>query len=382
MRMKCKSPDALKYGCIEISGIQSSVSMSTVCQLPRGSLIKGRLPKGCALCQKGAKMVLLVTGRCSSACYYCPLSEEKAGRDVVFADELRVKSPQDILLEARLIEAEGTGITGGDPLCAPRRTIEFIGRLKRKFGKGHHIHLYTAGRTTVPMIWKLAKAGLDEIRFHPPQGDWDRFKTSKIASVLCAALGTGMAAGAEVPAIPGEERRLLRLAGTLEDMGAGFLNLNELEYSQTNFRRLNRIGFTVRDDVSSGVLGSERTAMRVVGRFDGKMAVHYCSSGFKDGVQLRRRIMRRARNIARPYQAITADGTLLTGIIEGPPSLVGRLRKRFDVPGHLVVFNRRMRRVEVAPWVLERIGPSLREKAYIVEEYPTADRLEVERIPL
>ena len=39
-------------------------------------------------------------------------------------------------------------------------------------------------------------------------------------------------------------------------------------------------------------------------------------------------------------------------------------------------------RLEIAPWVLEEIAPHLGRPAYIVEEYPTADALEVERTPL
>jgi len=353
--------------------------MSALRHLPRGSMVKGRLPLGCAICQKGAKMVLLVTGKCASACYYCPLSAEKAGRDVIFADELKVRGKYDILLEARLIDAEGTGITGGDPLCTPRRTLGYIRLLKRRFGNRHHIHLYTAGRCQPSMIGKLASEGLDEIRFHPMQSSWQRFERSKVASLMTAALDSGMEAGIEVPAIPGKERELLRLAASLERLGAGFLNLNELEYSEPNIEHLNRRGFSVRSDISSGVLGSEDTARDVIGEFKGDMTVHYCSSGFKDGIQLRRRIMRRARNVARPYQVITGDGTLITGIVEGPPSILARLRKDIGVPAHMAFYNRKKRRGELAPSVLERVAPALGMPAFIIEEYPTADGLEVER---
>ena len=356
--------------------------MNAARELPRGSLVKGGLPRGCALCQKGAKMVLLVTGICASACYYCPLSEEKAGRDVIFADELRVRGPRDILLEARLIDAEGTGITGGDPLCAPKRTLGYIRLLKSRFGKGHHIHLYTAGKCRPAIMKKLGDAGLDEIRFHPPQGSWDRLESSALAPIIRAAIDSKMTTGVEVPAIPGEEKRLLRLAKSLDAMGAAFLNLNELEYSQTNYKKLNRRGFTVRDDISSGVLGSEKTARRVVDRFGGKMAIHYCSSGFKDGVQLRRRILRRAKNVARPYQVITGEGTLLTGIVEGPKTVLGTLRREFGVPAGLSSYNKAKGRAETSPSIARLIAPFLRERTFVIEEYPTADGLEVERRPL
>ena len=353
--------------------------MAVIRILPRGGLVRGPLPRGCVLCQRGAKLVLLVTGKCAAGCYYCPLSSEKAGRDVVFADELRVRRPSDILLEARLIDAEGTGITGGDPLCAPRRTVRYIRMLKNKFGREHHIHLYTSGRFSASWIGILAKAGLDEIRFHPAPSTWSRFEKTGVALMLRKAKDCGMDAGAEVPAIPGKERGLSALARSLGTVGADFLNLNELEYSQTNHEKLNDRGFSVRDDISAGVLGSEETARRVLEGFDGETALHYCSSGFKDGVQLRRRIMRRAKNVARAYEVITPDGTLLKGIIEGPPSLLRRLRKEFCVPARLSRYDRRRRRVETAPWVLEKAASAFRGRSFIVEEYPTADGLEVER---
>jgi pyruvate formate-lyase activating enzyme-like uncharacterized protein len=79
------------------------------------SLLVGELPLGCRLCTKGSKMVLFVTGLCDSSCYYCPISQEKSGRDVVFADEMPVIDEADILFEAKAIRSEGAGISGGDP---------------------------------------------------------------------------------------------------------------------------------------------------------------------------------------------------------------------------------------------------------------------------
>jgi pyruvate formate-lyase activating enzyme-like uncharacterized protein len=39
-------------------------------------------------------------------------------------------------------------------------------------------------------------------------------------------------------------------------------------------------------------------------------------------------------------------------------------------------------RLEIAPWILESIAPSLGRPSFLVEEYPTADGLEVERTRL
>ncbi len=45
------------------------------------------------------------------------------------------------------------------------------------------------------------------------------------------------------------------------------------------------------------------------------IGVHYCSVSFKDGVQLKNRIKRRAKHIAKPYDVITKDGTSIKGAI-------------------------------------------------------------------
>jgi hypothetical protein len=122
-------------------------------------------------------------------------------------------------------------------------------------------------------------------------------------------------------------------------------------------------------------------ALRLLKGAPADLPTHYCSSSFKDGVQLRRRIMRRARNVMRPLDILTKDGTLIIGIIEtkDPVTLAADLKKRFDIPKRYIEPNQEMRRVEIASWILEEIAPDLKKRAFIIEEYPTADRLEVER---
>src|SRR5438128_1551117 len=99
-------------------------------------------------------MVLFVTGLCSFHCFYCPVSDEKMYKDVVFADEKRVTRDEDVLEEAHAIQATGAGITGGDPLDAVERTCHYIRLLKHEFGRRFHTHLYTmstdADKTRLP----------------------------------------------------------------------------------------------------------------------------------------------------------------------------------------------------------------------------------------
>ena len=108
--------------------------------------------------------------------------------------------------------------------------------------------------------------------------------------------------------------------------------------------------------------------------------VHFCSSAFKDGVQLRRRLVRRAMHISEAYQQVTEDGTLIRGFVRGEPDATVARLKDLGVPEDML--HPMDDRVEVAPWMLERIAPDLEQKAWLSEQYPTADGLEVERTPL
>lgn len=348
-------------------------------KLPKGSLLKGRLPDGCRHCGEGAKLVLLVTGKCSRRCFYCPLSSEKRGKDVVYADELKVKEEEDILYEARMIDALGAGITGGDPLEVPEKTCTYIELLKEDFGDEFHIHLYTS--VTEPhIIREIGESGLDEIRFHPPLRTWGKIGSTGYAKAFNSVLKGGMDLGVEIPVLPDEERLTLKLIRSIDELGVQFMNLDELEFSETNWMRLRKRGYDTKDDISSAVLGCDETAKRFLDE-DVDMALHYCTSSFKDGIQLKNRITRRAKNIAGDWEMITPEGTLLKGVIEASDlkGLRQELIDVFDIPEKMLNIDYEKSRLEVAPWVLQEIHEDIDLPCFMVEEYPTADRLEVER---
>ncbi len=341
-----------------------------------GSACTGHVADGCEHCINGSKMVLLVTGQCKWGCFYCPVSLEKKGLDVIYANEAKVTSDEEIIAEAESMDATGTGITGGDPLLVIDRTVHMIELLKSRFGEEHHIHLYTA-TFDVDKVRRLEEAGLDEIRFHPPVSMWTRMEDTCLKEIVSS---TSMDVGIEVPAIPGKERELGELVGYADSVGVKFINLNELEFSESNWDMMGEHSFQVKDDISSAVLGSYETAMAVMKK-NRKSNIHFCSSAFKDGVQLRKRLIRRAEHICTDYQAVTDDGTLVRGFVYGNDldSIVARLRE-LNVPDDL--FKVLDNKVEVAPWVLDEIADDIDFKCYISEQYPTADGLEVERTPL
>ena len=360
------------------------------------SLLVGELPLGCALCTKGSKMVLFVTGLCDSSCYYCPLSQEKSGRDIVFADEMQVTDDADILFEAHAISGEGAGISGGDPLCNLERTLKYIQLLKREFGSSFHLHLYTS-QTDVSqdVLSKLQNAGLDEIRFHPQTSDW---------SGIQRAVDMGLIVGLEVPAIPGKQEDLKKLAQRAEDIGVSVLNINELEASETNFDKLVSMGMRLTSMESASIEGSAATAKDFLEWSEKglqRLSIHFCSARFKDSVQMRRRLERRLEQTIRAFEERDEQEPLLIlGVVravhgkhlehEQLVMIHNTLQSQFDVPTNLMNIDETRKRVEVAPWVIEEVSEQLKEilaevkdlEIGIAFEYPTWDRLQTMFNPL
>ncbi len=328
------------------------------------------LPEGCRLCYMGAKMVLFVTGLCRKNCFYCPVSRERKGKDLIFANERRVKRDEDIIEEAVSMDALGTGITGGEPLLRLERVIHYIKLLKNQFGEPHHIHLYTALAPRKDVLESLREAGLDEIRFHPPLHLWANIDTTPYRKSLLAARELGLSTGIEIPSIPSDFSGIVSL---LDDVG-GFLNLNELEFSDTNAEELKKRGFETVDDVSSAALGSKEAAESLTfSKF------HFCSSRFKDAVQLRERFKRIAKKVARDFDEVTEDGTLVYGVIEG------------DCPGILKetagdnMYSVQDGSIETAWWIAEELAAELKKagcSVSVIERYPMKGGMVVEKTPL
>ncbi len=119
----------------------------------------------------------------------------------------------------------------------------------------------------------------------------------------------GFDIGIEVPALPGLEHLIPALPYL------DFLNINELEWGETNACEMRKRGYELADEVHNAIYGAKGWADELC-RHD---KVHWCSSAFKDSVQLRERLKRIAENTARPFDEITDDGTIVYGVLEPPP---------------------------------------------------------------
>ncbi len=354
-----------------MSILSTAASSKTFMQKDSSGSFFNYLPQGCRLCYVGAKMVLFVTGVCGKNCFYCPVSNERRGKDLIFANEMPVKKDEDVIEEAVSMDALGTGITGGEPLLRLERVVHYIKLLKNRFGATHHIHLYTALAPRKNVLESLRNAGLDEIRFHPPIELWQNINNTSYRESILSAHELGLSTGIEVPSLQADYRAILSL---LEEVG-GFLNLNELEFSETNSKELKKRGFVTVDDVSSAALGSKEVASSLNA---GKL--HFCSSRFKDAVQLRERFKRIARKISRDFDEVTEDGTLVYGVIEGNCRDILKGMKVEDNMYHVHDGS-----TETAWWIAEELADEFKKAGChvcVIERYPMKNGMVVEKTPL
>ena len=108
--------------------------------------------------------------------------------------------------------------------------------------------------------------------------------------------------------------------------------------------------------------------------------LHFCSSRFKDAVQLRERFIRIAKKSARYFDEITMDGTLVYGVIEGD---CVNLLKEAGVQEDMFVDKHGS--VDTAWWIAENLGAELKKigcKLSVIERYPMKNGMVVERTPL
>ncbi|MHA2250005.1 MAG: hypothetical protein ACXAD7_06565 [Candidatus Kariarchaeaceae archaeon] len=355
---------------------------------PSGSTYIGGLPEGCKRCIDGEKIVLYTTGHCSVGCAYCPIPEDKQKIDDVFVNErkvdLNVSGFDTIVDESELCLASGSGITGGDPLEVPERTINYIHFLRKKFGSGYHIHLYTSGVFFIGqphLIGKLFDAGLDELRFHPKQ-----IRAKRIWEIAARTKRNfpDKSIGFEIPAISDQEEVIKELILFADQHNLDFINLNEYEFTESNFNKLSIRGFTS-VLTNSGVIGSKETAQNVMVGIKDKTSipVHFCSSGSKDAIQLVQRFKRRASQIKRPFDEVSDEGELEYGRFmvdskEDLQLLIYLLENTYEVDQDMYVSLAEQLTVETGWYIIDTIIEDLRShlpniEAEILARHPIKD---------
>jgi uncharacterized protein len=338
--------------------------------------VKG-FAKGCEYCVQGRKLVLFVSGKCSRNCKYCSLSLKRKNVDKIWANERECKNIKEILEETKASKAYGAGITGGDPLLCLNKTLGFVKTLKNKFGKQFHVHIYLPTElVTEEKLKKLKKAGVDEVRFHPRIENNEKiveFELEKIS--LASKFWKRENIGIEVPMFPDKILETFYLIKSAAEM-VGFVNLNELEISDTNFDfikskyKLNEDTYTIKGSKEAGLeilRGCEKEKLN--------LKVHLCMARTKNFFQYKNRV--KLREIL-PFGYKTEEGSVryfiidLKGLKENEISLIVSKFK-----GNCFL-DKKKRRLILSEKIIKKIL-KLNYEIERVEELPTFDGTELEK---
>ena len=349
--------------------------------------------EGCIQCQMGSKLVLFITGKCHWKCDYCPLSENRREAEMMFANERPCTSFDEVIEEARAMNATGAGITGGDPLMDREHTLEGIRRLRQEFGPSFHMHMYTSIPFKPEYAREFAEAGLDEIRFHLLDLDAKKYST-----VISACSAQGIETGIEIPCEPDQEKELMDALEEMRDMDIQFLNLNELEITVGNHGNMEVRGFNLSDEITAGAAGSaelaikmrDRVAAAALGKpdpIDGVVREPYgfhlkfCTAVYKDAGQLRNRFLRRGEATIAPHELLTEDGTLIFGVIECDNEVaegyMDEIIRETGLPRRFLYHDSERGRIEIPLSTAEEISDSVEAPVAFVEVHPTHERLEM-----
>ena len=373
-----------------------------------GGKTTGQLSKGCIQCIQGRKSVLFITGQCNLSCYYCPVSDKKMHNSHMYINETFIPETMPLNQSIELIKKElnlcgsrGISITGGDPLLAPERIIKIGKALKKTFGPDFHIHLYTPGREGTAEIFDSISQVVDEIRFHPV--------TDKDIKKMILAMDYKWDVGMELPATLNlsESKYFENLLETYVQENKKrnrkrlFLNLNELEITEANFKRM---GKYIKDEnvMDPIVYGSREEAYKILSLYGNKYPdfnIFFCPQREKDNIQIPKRYFNRASNIVLPSDIIVYGedkGLLLRGVIKFSNGSVPdnknldfilqleELRKKliqtFEIPSEQITIDYKKNQILTQPEFIDEFAQELKEyfpevTIGILEESPTSDRI-------
>ncbi len=329
------------------------------------SFSKGSLPRGCKLCLKGKKAVIFVTGKCSRNCFFCPLSKLRKNKDISYINERRIFSNKDLIEEIKNSGAKGCSLTGGDPLIKLNRTLNIAKKLKQKFGKKFHIHIYLSTKlVTENNLEKLSKY-VNEVRFHPDLKKPLEEETKKIK--LASKFWKKNKIGIELPMISNNSKKIILFLDEIKDY-VSFLNLNEFEsgeISQDYLLKkytLNSDGYTIKNSIKSGL-----RLIKIIEKKYPKLKIHLCTARTKNWHQYRNRL----KNYKIPkFFKQTEEGTNIYFSTKNKNLSKFLIKKDY-------YFDKSKNQFILNPKKVFEIKDNL--KVYKIEEYPTYDREEVEK---
>jgi pyruvate formate-lyase activating enzyme-like uncharacterized protein len=252
------------------------------------SLRLGCLSPACTTCVTARRSkTFQISSSCHRNCFFCLNSRERSHDTRPHAPDA---TSELLSLAEKGIAMEHIALSGGEPLLHKGATLEFFKTAKTCFPHSW-TRLYTSGDLLEDDdLERLARSGLDEIRFSFKQEDPPEHQTMLMAKVSEAKKVLSFVA-VEMPVIPGDFHYMIQLLRELDARGADSINLLELCFPLSNWQKFARRGLSIRNppfdilytyQYAGGlpVAGSELECLRLLDFALGeklRLGVHYCS---------------------------------------------------------------------------------------------------------
>jgi len=287
-----------------------------------------RLAPGCRCCGDGQWSCLFINGMCNARCFYCPTTQHELGQPTT--NTVQFSTPEDYIEYIERFQFKGIGLSGGEPLLSPERTLNFLSEIKMNFADSLHVWLYTNGTKVTPSILKQLKdAGLDEMRFDLVAIDYDLEKINLAAQYIPVIT-------VEIPAVPDDYELMKIKLREMKEAGVQYLNLHQLRCTPHNCSELMKRGYTFLHGPRVTVLESELTALKLIKysieeRID--LPINYCSFIYKNRYQGIAAQKRYAEVIKKNFEDITCYGMIRTLSVTGNPDDLNQLAETFKENG-------------------------------------------------
>ncbi|MEK6732819.1 MAG: radical SAM protein [Candidatus Omnitrophota bacterium] len=274
----------------------------------------GALSPGCFMCAKGTWSCVFIHDKCTTDCFFCPGDRKSIGWNSGRTEGIIFSNPDDYADYVNKFGFKGAGFSGGEPLLVFDKLTRYIKTLRKKNGDGLYIWMYSNGDLIdISKLKKLKESGLNEIRFNIAARGYD-LKPVRMASGIIDKVTV------EIPAIPEDYEIVKRLLPKLYEIGVNFLNIHQLDTYPHNYKNYVKRKYRLLDIPYSPVFASELAALKILKYAVDKkikLPVNYCSSAYKNNIQLNSKRQRFALWLKDRFYDITEAGYIRSFYIEG-----------------------------------------------------------------
>lgn len=269
----------------------------------QSKLYTGILSPGCITCIEGSWACIFFNHLCSRRCFFCPQNRERTKEHKPLLDGVYFDRVDNCLDFIEKFKFKGIAFSGGEPLMAFNLLLEYIQKIKKKFGSKMYIWLYTNGDLVDKRKLKLLKnAGLDEIRFNLSARKYD-FRPIILAKRIIGNVVI------ETPAIPEEKNQLIKALFLMEKYKITRLNMHELITTKYNKKEFINRGYKFKNN--NGVINSDLTALKIFKFILDKkidISLNYCTTVYKNRYQGKGINIRYAPYCSEYFETITKTG--------------------------------------------------------------------------